>query len=185
MRRVLKSEILKLYFDTAWKVLPTELQTELKSFIRQVREVESLTKTRIGCPDGRRYGPFEFGTGYTFFYKDKYQAFVDVILPGILRDFTEAAAVCVILHELAHAYEYATKHERAMGNVLSEQDAWDQALVWSKRSNLSPRIIDEIELCVFDAKIQETFIEVIEKMTSKERVASDSPTEMRGKLYLD
>src|SRR2546423_322881 len=107
MRRALKSEVIKKYFDAAWKVLPKDVKAVLKSFIRQVREVESLTKTRIARPDGTRYGPIEFGTGYTFFYKDRYEAFADVILPGILRGFTESEAICVILHELAHAHEYS------------------------------------------------------------------------------
>ena len=168
MRRVLKSEIIKGYFDTSWKVLPKDVQIALKSFIRQVREVESLTRIRIGCPDGTRYGPLEFGTGFTFFYKDEYEAFADVILPNILCDFTEPEAVCVILHELSHAYEYATKHEKTIGNDDSEHEAWDQAIAWAKSSNLDSKAIEGIELSGLEAKIQESFRDVLEKIVSNE-----------------
>jgi hypothetical protein len=169
MRRVLRSVIIKKYFETAWEVLPKDVQIELKPFIRQVREVESLTKTRISCPDGTRFGPLESGTGFTFFYKDEQSAFADVILPKILCDFTDAEGVCVILHELAHAYEYATKHQEAIENEDSEHEAWNQAIAWAKSSSLAPKVKEEIEKVGLQARVQESFRDVCESFFSSEQ----------------
>jgi predicted SprT family Zn-dependent metalloprotease len=156
MRRLIRSKAIKSHFDIAWNVLPNDVQSILKLFIRHIREVESLEKTRIRCPDGTEHKDLEFGTGYTFFFKNTSIAFSDVILPTILNEFTEAEAVSLILHELAHAYEYATKHEEAIDNVDSEHEAWDQAIIWAKNSKLASEMVSEIEMFALEAKLRES-----------------------------
>lgn len=92
-----------------------------------------MSGTYIGCPDGTRYGPLESGTGYTFFYKDINVAFCDIILPATLSEATQAQLIAVILHELAHAWNYYQYQEVAIEGVELEEEirAWRQAADWA------------------------------------------------------
>lgn len=150
MRRLLQSPRIKQRFAAAWQILPHDVQAVLKPFLRHVREVKTLRGAYIQCPDGTRYGPLEFATGFTFFYKQGSVAFSDVLLPQVLCDCTEAEAVGIILHELAHAYDYACYHERVGDTeTLAELEAWDQAIAWAKASTLDASVFEALERAKF------------------------------------
>lgn len=176
MRRRLTSPALKRNFQTAWSCIPGAVQKDFRSFIRQIREVDTLDETYIGCPDGTYFGPLEWGTGYTFFYKDESVAFCDVILPELLCVGTDAEIVCIILHELGHVYEYFIEHEKAIegGHLDREFGAWDMAVEWAKNSALDPELIDEVETVAVDAKLQEGMLHLVESLAGRRLTLNES-----------
>lgn len=146
VRKRFKTESLKNSFTVAWAAIPEDISRNLSPFIRQVREVDKLSGTYIGCPDGTRYGPLESGTGYTFFYKDINVAFCDIILPATLSEATQAQLIAVILHELSHAWNYCQNHEVATEGVEIEGEirAWRQAAAWARLGISDSELASEV-----------------------------------------
>lgn len=156
MRKYFSSLIMKQYFQAAWFCLPKNTQNDLYKFIRQIREVEYLKDTYIGCPDGSRYGPLDEGNGFTLFYKDDDIAFCDIILSSDLVEASPALAIGTILHELAHALDYFICPENVVNSIKinAEVNAWDKAISWSKEGIPDPALARDIEYSALYAEIR-------------------------------
>ncbi len=145
MRRRIESTVLKERFEKAWAILPVSERERLRSFIRYVDEVEVLEGTYVygvreaGKGVERIMGPLEVGTGYTAFMTLGSKDVADVILPSDpLASYDEAAALAIILHELAHAVDYLNYPNEAIKRswYRSEVHAWTQVIAWSRSSTL-------------------------------------------------
>lgn len=134
MRNRLISASLKQHFRNALAYLPEQTRGDLRSFIRQVREVKQLEGTTIGCPDGTRFGPLKAGAGFTFLYKDDAIAFCDVLLESSLGEGPPAQAIYIILHELVHASDYQASPEQMIKTptVVAESAVYTQVMVWAE-----------------------------------------------------
>ena len=157
MRHRFRSDLLRYRFNLAWTCLPPVVQRRKRYFIRQVREVRQLRDSRIRCPDGSRYGPLEDGSGYTFYYADDTQEFCDILLSAALGGLPEAAALAVILHELAHAHDYSERPHKLMRRkvILSERRAWIKAVYWAGQAPLSSDLWQAIALQAASAMLQD------------------------------
>jgi len=155
MRKRFSSQTLKQYFSIAWFCLPEKTQNDLHQFIRQVREVDNLEGTYIGCPDGTRFGPLDAGEGFTFLYKDDEIIFCDIILSSFLLEVSQANAISIILHELSHALDYFISPEDTVksSRFKAESNAWDKAIAWAKEGISDFALSQEIELSALRAKL--------------------------------
>jgi hypothetical protein len=168
MRKRFSSQTLKQYFSTAWFCLPEKTRNDLSQFIRQVREVDDLEGTYIGCPDGTRFGPLESGEGFTFLYKDDETIFCDIVLSSFLLKLSQANAISIILHELSHASDYFISPEDTVNSprFKAESEAWDKAITWAKEGITDFALSQEIELSALRAKLSLQLDELTEQTKS-------------------
>lgn len=130
--------------------------------------MSNLRGTRIRCPDGTLHGPIELGAAFTFFYKDSSLAFCDVILSSILCEMTEAEAVSIILHELSHTFDYFTEREAEAQRPEheAEQRCFARVEEWATRSELDPKLIEQIEDFSIDASMFDSLFRLAKKTLS-------------------
>ena len=154
MRRRLRSESIRNRFKTAWNYLPRHVQNTLRAFIRYVREVPTIAGSKLYVRDsttGCREiidGPLDEGTGYTFYGDLGTRKICDVLLPTKpLAQYPNGDAIAIILHELAHAYDYALHHREVANrsDYESERLAWDQAAKWAAATERDPELLKQIE----------------------------------------
>ena len=156
---------LRRRFEIAWSCLPPNVRQSLKGFLRDVREVKELKDTYIHCPNGELYGPVDWGTGFTFFYKDNITSFCDILFPTLLEEFTEGEALATIIHEFSHAFAYQSFQERAIkeSELNSEENAWEQVISWVRESVKDPDLVTEIEGFVFSARCERVLRELVKR----------------------
>lgn len=154
MRRRITSKEIRYRFRTAWNYLPTSVKKDLRSFIRYIDEVPELfgtyiyAKASLSGPVEIVEGPLAKGTGYTFYCSFDTREFCDVILPNDpLATFPEGYTLAIILHELAHAYEYYVHRRAACNNdeYSAETYAWHKAIEWAEQAEPDTNLFMDIK----------------------------------------
>jgi len=152
MKRRITTTALRERFEKAWSAVPAPEQKSLRPFIRYVDEVPVLKGTFVyGRPRGgtaieSMAGPLERGVGHTAFLSLASGNVVDVILSADpLASCDEDAALAVILHELAHAWDYLreTISERSVDGM--ERYARALAQDWASKASLPDELKDNVK----------------------------------------
>jgi hypothetical protein len=177
LRKHIRSEILKGYFNSAWSCLPADTRHALIHFIRQVREVDRLESATISCPDGSRVCLLKSGDAFAFLYKDDQVAFCDILLAASLAETRLPIALGVVLYELAHARDYLAALEGTAASPENEADsaAWDQAIRWAKDGIPHPDLMRLVEFWGKYAKIQALAAELSELAKLAAQAEKESP----------
>jgi len=166
MKRRIRSDLLRAYFDAAWSCLPVQVQQELRGFIRNIDEVESFENVYLYVR-GEDTGAIEIyagpltadAPGYAAYHHTEKRRFADLVFASKYMLYGgEGYAVAVCLHEIAHAYDHFLNGSESLqrDQYLDEVNTWNQAEKWAKTLT-NPLLRSEVLFTSFHAKIEEQF----------------------------
>jgi len=133
----------KMLFNRAWTILPDETKRDLKGFIRYVDGVPEGTKEvyfNIRSNNGGIgfYGKDDFTdvNGLAFSIFTDTRKCCDILLNHGISKCTEAISIGIILHELAHAYDFLVHQNGGLceDENICEKRAWQLACEWLEQA---------------------------------------------------
>ncbi len=144
MKITLLSPILRERFSVAWSCVPDSIQEQLRPFIREVRQVDTIEEASDGDSSSGSNGPI---LTYTYCNLSGEDFLADVILSAeLLTQVDPPGCIAFILHELGHAYDILTNPEESQSRSDLDTDliALEQARQWMWSSSLSDNMKFEV-----------------------------------------
>jgi hypothetical protein len=144
MKISIPSPVLRERFSVVWSCVPDSVREELRPFILEVRQVDTIEVASDGDSSSESDAPI---LSHTYCVLSGDDLLADIVLSAeLLTQVDPPGCLAIILHELAHAYDILTNHEeiRSRSTLDTELIALEQARQWTWSSGLSDKMKFEV-----------------------------------------